>query len=104
MWRLVFISFFLLLTVILQEKGNIFLFPFPSSLCPYLLIALQYFFSILFLYIVFLFWEQTVLGIAVIQLFLDGFFVTAVVYLTGGIESFFPYLYFLSILAGGVLF
>ncbi len=101
LWRLVFISFFLLLTVILQEKGNIFLFPFPSSRL-YLLIALQYFFSIL--YIVFLFWEQTVLGIAVIQLFLDGFFVTAVVYLTGGIESFFPYLYFLIILAGGVLF
>ncbi len=101
LWRLVFISCFLLLTVILQEKGNNFLFPFPSSRF-YFLIALQYFFSIL--YIVFLFWEQTVLGIAVIQLFLDGFFVTAVVYLTGGIESFFPYLYFLIILAGGVLF
>ena len=101
LWRLVFISCFLLLTVILQEKGNIFLFPFPSSRL-YFLIALQYFFSVL--YIVFLFWEQTVLGIAVIQLFLDGFFVTAVVYLTGGIESFFPYLYFLIILAGGVLF
>ena len=101
LWRLVFISFFLLLTVILQEKGTILLFPFPSFPL-YLLIALQYFFSVL--YIVFLFWEQTVLGIAVIQLFLDGFFVTAVVYLTGGIESFFPYLYFLIILAGGVLF
>lgn len=101
LWRLVFISLFLLLTVILQEKGGLFLFPFAFSRL-YFLIGLQYFFSIL--YITFLFWEQTALGIAVLQLLLDGFFVTAVVYLTGGIESFFPYLYFLIILSGGILF
>ena len=101
LWRLVFVSLFLLVTVFLQEKGGLFLFPFSFSRL-YFLIGLQYFFSIL--YIIFLFWEQTALGIAVLQLLIDGFFVTAVVYLTGGIESFFPYLYFLIILAGGVLF
>ncbi len=99
LWRLVFISFFLLLTVILQEKGGLFPFSFSRL---YFLIALQYFFSIF--YILFLLWETTVLGVAVFQLLVDGFFVTAVVYLTGGIESFFPYLYFLIILAGGTLF
>ena len=99
MWRLVFISFFLLLTVLLHEKEDLFLFPFSPL---YILIALQYFFSIL--YLLFLLRAKTVQGIALVQLFVDGLFVTAVVYVTGGIESFFSYLYFLVILAGGILF
>jgi two-component system, NtrC family, sensor histidine kinase PilS len=90
-WRLVFISFFLLLTVLLQEKKDL-----------YVLIALQYFFSII--YIIFLFWGEAAPWLGVLQLIIDGIFVTSVVYLTGGVESFFPYLYFLIILAGGGLF
>ncbi len=101
LWRLVFISFFLLLTVLLPEKEDLFLFPFSSSPL-YVLIALQYFFSIL--YLLFLLRAETGQWIAFVQLFIDGFFVTAVVYVTGGIESFFSYLYFLVILAGGILF
>ena len=101
LWRLVFISSFLLLTVFLHEKEDFFRFPF--SFTPvYSLIALQYFFSILYLLI--LLQGKAIKGIALCQLAIDGLFVTGVVYFTGGIESFFSYLYFLVILAAGILF
>jgi len=101
LWRLVFISIFLLVTALLQEKEELPLFPifFPRL---FFLIGLQYFFSIL--YIAFLFGGKAAPWKAVVQLIHDGFFVTAVVYVTGGIESFFPYLYFLIIVAGGMIF
>ena len=83
-------------------KKRIF-FRFPFSFYPvYFLIALQYFFSIL--YLLFLVRGKAIREIAIFQLCLDGLFVTSVVYVTGGIESFFSYLYFLVILASGVLF
>ncbi|MBI4764150.1 MAG: PAS domain S-box protein [Deltaproteobacteria bacterium] len=101
LWRLVFISSFLFLTVFLHEKGDSYRFPF--SFTPvYSLIALQYFFSILYLLI--LSRGKVIKGIAFGQLVIDGLFVTSVVYFTGGIESFFSYLYFLVILAAGILF
>jgi two-component system, NtrC family, sensor histidine kinase PilS len=101
LWRLVFISFFLLLTVFLHEKEDFFRFPFSFS-PVYFLIALQYFFSIL--YLLFLVRGKAIKGIAIFQLCLDGLFVTGVVYVTGGVESFFSYLYFLVILPSGLLF
>jgi two-component system, NtrC family, sensor histidine kinase PilS len=101
LWRLVFVSFFLLLTVFLQEKEGLPFLSFSFSRL-YFLIALQYFFSII--YISLLLWGKAFQWKALIQLLFDGLFVTAVVYSTGGIESFFPYLYFLIILAGGTLF
>lgn len=101
LWRLVFVSIFLLLTVFLQEKEGLPFLSFSFSRL-YLLIALQYFFSIL--YIILLLRGKVFSWNALIQILLDGIFVTAVVYHTGGIESFFPYLYFLIILAGGTLF
>jgi two-component system, NtrC family, sensor histidine kinase PilS len=101
LWRLVFISSFLLMTVFLQEKE--FFVRFPSGFAPvYFLIALQYFFSIL--YLLFLLRGMAIKRIALLQLGLDGLFVTGLVYATGGIESFFSYLYFLVILASGLLF
>jgi two-component system sensor histidine kinase PilS (NtrC family) len=101
LWRLVFISSFLFLTVFLQGKEDFFRFSF-SFKPVYFLIALQYFFSIL--YFLILFRGKAVKGIALGQLAIDGLFVTSVVYVTGGIESFFSYLYFLVILAAGILF
>jgi two-component system sensor histidine kinase PilS (NtrC family) len=101
LWRLVFISIFLLLTVLLQEKKNLPLFPFSFSRIL-LAIAGQYVLSIF--YIALLIPERPASWKAAIQLLLDGCFVTAVVYWTGGIESFFPYLYFLIIVAGGTIF
>ena len=101
LWRLVFISSFLLMTVFLQEKEFFVRFPFAFS-PVYFLIALQYFFSIL--YLLFLLRGKAIKRIALLQLGLDGLFVTGLVYATGGIESFFSYLYFLVILASGLLF
>lgn len=101
LWRLVFISSFLLLTVFIHEKD--FFVRFPFSFFPvYFLIALQYFFSIF--YLLFLLRGKAVKLIAFLQLSLDGVFVTGIVYATGGLESFFSYLYFLVILASGLLF
>lgn len=101
LWRLVFLSVLLLLTVILREQEKFF--GFPSSFSPfYILIALQFSLSLVYLFL--LLQEKAEKGSAVFQLAVDGLFVTAVVYLTGGIESLFSFLYFLVILAGGVLF
>jgi two-component system, NtrC family, sensor histidine kinase PilS len=101
LWRLVFVSFFLFLTVFLQEKHEFSLSLFSFSRL-YFWVALQYFFSIL--YILILLPGKAAPWMAVIQLLVDGLFVTAVVTITGGVESFFPYLYFLVIVAGGILF
>jgi two-component system sensor histidine kinase PilS (NtrC family) len=101
LWRLVFISVFLLLTVFLHENKVFFLFPFSFS-PVFFLIALQYLLSIA--YLLFLLRGKAIRGIAFFQLGVDGLFVTGVVYFTGGIESIFSYLYFLVILAAGILF
>jgi two-component system, NtrC family, sensor histidine kinase PilS len=101
LWRLVFVSFFLLFTVILQEKRG---FP-PISFFFYGLyfwIALQYGCSVL--YIFWLLSGKAVHWAAVMQLVVDGVFVSAVVAVTGGIDSIFPYFYFLVIVSGGALF
>jgi two-component system, NtrC family, sensor histidine kinase PilS len=101
LWRLVFISVFLLLTVFLHENKVYFLF--PLSFTPvFFLIALQYLLSIA--YLLFLLRGKAIRGIALFQLGIDGLFVTGVVYFSGGIESIFSYLYFLVILAAGILF
>ena len=101
LWRLVFVSFFLLLTIILQEKRELLLLPFfLNSL--YFWIALQYGLSIV--YILWFLSRKALRSAAMTQLALDGVFVSAVVLVTGGIDSFFPYLYFLVIVSGGTFF
>jgi two-component system, NtrC family, sensor histidine kinase PilS len=101
LWRLVFISTFLVLTVFLHER-KVF-FPFPFSFSPvFFLLGLQYFLSIL--YLLYLLRGKAIQGVALFQIGVDGLFVTSVVYFTGGIESIFSYLYFLVILAAGILF
>jgi two-component system sensor histidine kinase PilS (NtrC family) len=101
LWRLVFISIFLFLTVLLYEREHPPLSPFSFSRLLSA-IAVQYVLSIV--YIILLLGGRPAHWKAAIQLFFDGGFVTAVVYWTGGIESFFPYFYFLVILAGGTIF
>lgn len=101
LWRLVFLSLLLLLTVVL--KGQERVFGFPASFFPfYLLVALQFFISLI--YLLLLRRRKAGRGAAAVQLVTDGLFVTVLVYLTGGTDSFFSFLYFLVILAGGVLF
>jgi two-component system, NtrC family, sensor histidine kinase PilS len=101
LWRLVFISFILLITVLLERNGNLVLLPivFPGL---YYLIALQYVFSLL--YLILLAWLSTARVLALVQLLVDGLFITVLIYITGGIESFFSFLYFLLILGACFLF
>ncbi len=100
LWRLIFISFLLLLTLFLEEKKAYFGFPFPFFLF-YLLLVFQYLLSII--YTLWFTWRKAVLGNALFQLSLDGLFITVLFYLSGGIESIFSYLYFVFILAGANL-
>jgi two-component system sensor histidine kinase PilS (NtrC family) len=100
LWRLVFSAFILLLTVLFQEKREL---PGPFPYGPlYFLIALQFCFSLV--YILALFRLQVVRTIAIGQLLIDGLIVSGLVLVTGGLESFWFYLYFLIILASGILF
>ncbi|RPH89550.1 MAG: hypothetical protein EHM75_02175, partial [Desulfobacteraceae bacterium] len=100
LWRLVFSSLMLLSTVFFQERKEL---PGPFSPGPlYFLIALQFCFSLI--YILFLLRFQAVRPIALAQLLIDGLIVSGLVVVTGGQESFWFYLYFLVILASGILF
>lgn len=90
----------LLLTVFLQEKKGL-PGPFPS-VPVYYLVALQFCFSLG--YILALRRIPAVKFIAVLQLLIDGLVVSGLVLVTGGLESFWFYLYFLVILASGILF
>jgi two-component system sensor histidine kinase PilS (NtrC family) len=90
----------LLLTVFFQEKKEL---PGPFPYGPlYFLIALQCCFSLV--YILALLRFQAVRPIAIGQLLIDGLIVSGLVLVTGGLESFWFYLYFLVILASGILF
>ncbi len=100
LWRLVFSSFMLLLTIFFHEKKD-----FPGAFPPgplYFLIALQFCFSLV--YILALLRLQAVKPIAVAQLLIDGLIVSGVVLVTGGLESLWFYLYFFVILTSGILF
>jgi two-component system sensor histidine kinase PilS (NtrC family) len=100
LWRLVFLSLLLLAVVLRGREG---VFGFPASLVPfYFLLGLQYVLSLVYLFL--LRRRKGAKGSAIVQLTVDGLFVTAWVYLTGGAESLLSFLYFLVILAGGVLF
>ena len=100
LWRVVFSSFMLLLTVFFQEKKEL-PGPFPSGTL-YFLIALQFCLSLV--YILSLLRLQAVKTIAIAQLLIDGLIVSGLVLVTGGLESFWFYLYFLVILSSGILF
>jgi two-component system sensor histidine kinase PilS (NtrC family) len=100
LWRLVFSSFMLLLTVFFQGRKEL-PGPFPSG-PVYSLLALQFCFSLV--YILALLRLQAVRPIAIAQLLIDGLIVSGLVLVTGGLESFWFYLYFLVILASGILF
>ncbi len=100
LWRLVFSSLMLLSTVFFQERKEL---PGPFSPGPlYFLIALQFCFSLIYILVLIRF--QAVRPIALAQLLIDGLIVSGLVVVTGGQESFWFYLYFLVILASGILF
>ncbi|MFH1489065.1 MAG: ATP-binding protein [Pseudomonadota bacterium] len=67
----------------------------------YVLIAAVYFLT--FFYIIFLKKQKNLLRLTYTQLMIDTFFVTAMVYTTGGIESIFSFLYILTIINGSII-
>jgi two-component system sensor histidine kinase PilS (NtrC family) len=67
----------------------------------YLLIATAYLVS--FIYAILLKYLPHSIFQAYLQLFSDTFFITAVIYCTGGIDSIFSFLYILSIISGSII-
>jgi two-component system, NtrC family, sensor histidine kinase PilS len=67
----------------------------------YFLIAVIYLFTVF--YILLLKAMRDLEKLAYLQLLVDTFFVTAIIYTTGGIESFFSFLYILTIINGSIL-
>ncbi len=67
----------------------------------YVLISVVYFLT--FIYIILLKRIRNLRRLAYIQLFIDTFIVTAFIYATGGIESFFSFLYILTIISASIL-
>lgn len=67
----------------------------------YSLVAAIYFLT--FVYVVLLKRLKALTNFAYLQLLVDTFFVTAVIYGTGGIESIFSFLYILTIINGSIL-
>ncbi|UCF85121.1 MAG: PAS domain S-box protein [Desulfobacteraceae bacterium] len=67
----------------------------------YLLIATIYFLT--FIYAIIFRYSKNLLWLAYSQLLVDTFFVTAIIYVTGGIESIFSFLYILTIINGSII-
>ena len=98
--RLLFISFLLGASIFIQVKetstyfGNI-------QTAHYFLIASIYFLT--FVYIILLKYLKDLSKLAYAQLLVDTFFITAIIYTTGGIESIFSFLYILTIINGSII-
>lgn len=93
----------ILVTILLGSSATLELgfraFPYPSFL--YLIIAVTYLLSIFYALLINRLKRLRLL--AEIQLSLDVLIATGVVYITGGIESWFPFTYLLIIIAGSII-
>ena len=67
----------------------------------YVLIATIYFLT--FIYIILLKHLKNLIRLAYVQLLADTFFISAIIYTTGGIESIFSFLYILTIINGSII-
>ena len=82
-----------------QLKGSS---PFQTNIYPlYAIVIITCFFTII--YSVIFRWIKNAKLFAYIQIFGDIFLITATVYVTGGLESFLSFLYFLSIISASIL-
>ncbi|MDY7036977.1 MAG: ATP-binding protein [Thermodesulfobacteriota bacterium] len=98
--RLLFISFLLGTSISIQVKETSTYFG-DIQTAHYLLIAAIYFLT--FIYIIFLKYLKDLIKLAYAQLLIDTFFITAMIYTTGGIESIFSFLYILTIINGSII-
>ena len=89
--RLLVVSFLLGASLFIQVKQTRTYFG-DIQTSHYALLSTIYFLT--FIYVIFLKTLKNLEKLAYMQLLVDTFFVTAVVYTTGGIKSIFSFLYF----------
>jgi two-component system sensor histidine kinase PilS (NtrC family) len=98
--RLLFATFLLVATVVVQARA----FPtfFNTSLLSlYILTGVIYFLTLC--YALLLKRIRNYILLAYVQLFFDVLFVTALIYVTGGIESIFSFIYILNIINAAIM-
>ena len=98
--RVIVVSLLLGALIVIQSRETHSYFGHIQTF-HYLLIATVYFAT--FIYVVFLKFSHKVTFQAYLQLFFDSFFITALIYSTGGIDSIFSFLYILSIISGSII-
>ena len=98
--RLLFVSLLLGASIFIQAKETQTYFGYIQT-SHYLLIATIYFLT--FVYAIILKYFKDLLWFAYAQLLVDTIFVTAIIYVTGGIVSIFSFLYILTIINGSII-
>jgi len=98
--RVLFISILLGALIFIQDRGTRGYFGDVHTF-HYLLLASVYFISIIYAFL--LKYLSNITLQAYIQLLIDTFVITTLIYSTGGIESIFSFLYILSIFSGSIL-
>ena len=98
--RVLFVSFLLGASIVIQVRETRTYFG-DIQTSHYLLIATIYFLT--FVYVVLLKFLEDLIKLAYFQLLADTFIVTAIIFTTGGIESFFSFLFILTIINGSII-
>jgi two-component system sensor histidine kinase PilS (NtrC family) len=98
--RLLFATFLLIATAVVQWQAYLS-FSSTTTLSLYLLAAIIYFLTVCYAVVITRFKDLRLFGY--IQLVLDVVFVTALIYVTGGIESTFSFLYILTIINAAIM-
>ena len=99
-FRVVVITFLLGCTVLVQLKQT------TSYITPFLIYLYSFVgtvYVLTIIYILTLSWIKNLPVFAYLQIILDTFLITFLVYFTGGKESIFQFMYFLSIITGSIL-
>ncbi len=99
-FRAVVVTLLLGATAIVQIKESQF-FKYASPIYPYLLIGLTYVLTLI--YALLLGRIRRLKAFAYVQILGDVFFVTLLIYFTGGIESIFSWVYLLSIFSASTI-
>ncbi|MBW2610470.1 MAG: PAS domain S-box protein [Deltaproteobacteria bacterium] len=98
--RVLFVSLLLGASIFIQVKETRTYFG-DIQTSHYLLIAFIYFLT--FIYVILLKTIKNLSKLAYSQLLVDTFFITAIIYSTGGVESIFSFLYILTIINGSII-
>ena len=98
--RFLFVTLLLGALIFIQIKETQTYFGYIHT-SHYLLIATIYFLT--FVYVIIFKYSKNLLWLAYSQLLVDTFFVTAIIYVTGGIESIFSFLFILTIINGSII-